>query len=74
MSTSRACGPALERVKHVTGRTGRVPLPDDAGEREAAIDALLASGEARLSGGILNRARPMTMDEWLAKFAPERAR
>jgi hypothetical protein len=31
------------------------------------VDALLASGEAILGDGILNLARPMTTEEWVAK-------
>ena len=65
----------LESTRRDHGRRvliSMLPLPDDASEREAAIDALLASGEARLRGGILTRARRMTTEEWLAEFAPGR--
>jgi hypothetical protein len=50
------------------------PLPDNPAERAAAVDALLASGEAILQEGILGLARPMTTEEWVAKCVPEQFR
>ena len=67
----------LEAVRRCNGPrviVSMFPLPDDPAERVRAVDALLASGEARLRNGALNHALPMTTEEWIAKCVPEQFR
>jgi hypothetical protein len=76
----RGFGERLRRLESLKRHGGprlvvsAFPLPDNPAEGAAAVDALLASGEAILRDGILNLARPMTTEEWVAKCVAEQFR
>ena len=47
-----------------------VPIPHNPEEAEAAIEAMVAAGEAMVRGYVLAPVRDLTLDEWVAHYAP----